>query len=183
MAQTPLRQGSTRDFGLMISPRGSEVDSGGAPAELRAKLGRLALFKELRPQELDALAGELEWQGLPGGWLLFSEGEQDDSLFVVVAGRLGVVTADAEGRETIIGRIAPGETVGEMALLTGSPRSATVVAMRDSELLRLTKHSFEVLAERHPAIIRFITRLLVQRLEHTSHRTAATASCSTIAAC
>ncbi|HUA33659.1 MAG TPA: patatin-like phospholipase family protein [Candidatus Binataceae bacterium] len=158
-----------------------DAGANGRPNELRTKLSRLALFKELRPHELDALAGELEWQGLPGGWVLFREGEQDDSLFVVVAGRLGVVTADSEGRETIISHITPGETVGEMALLSGSPRSATVVAMRDSELLRLTKQSFELLAERHPAIMRFITRLLVQRLERTSHRTAATGSCSTIA--
>ena len=158
-----------------------EPEANATPNELRARLGRLALFKELRPAELDALAGELEWQGLPGGWVLFREGEQDDSLFVVVAGRLGVVTADAEGRETIISHITPGETVGEMALLSGSPRSATVVAMRDSELLRLTKQSFELLAERHPGIMRFITSLLVQRLERTSHRTVAKSSCSTIA--
>jgi NTE family protein len=152
-----------------------------SPDDLRAKLATLALFKELRPAPLDALAGELEWLGLPGGWVLFREGEQDDSLFVVVAGRLGVVTADGEGRETIISHVPAGETVGEMALLSGAPRSATVVAMRDSELLRLSRQSFERLADEHPGIMRFITRLLVQRLDRTSHRGVARPSCSSIA--
>ena len=49
--------------------------------ELRDKLSALELLKEMRPRELDALAAELEWQGLPGGWVLFREGERDDSLF------------------------------------------------------------------------------------------------------
>ncbi len=153
----------------------------GGNNELRDKLAELELLKEIRPHDLDALAAELEWQGLPGGWVLFREGERDDSLFIVVAGRLGVVTPDAEGRETIISHISPGETVGEMALLSGAPRSATVVALRDSELVRLTRESFEKLADQHPGLMRFITRLLVLRLERTSHHNAAAPDCLSIA--
>jgi NTE family protein len=149
--------------------------------ELRDKLAALELLKDLHPRDLEALAAELEWQGLPGGWVLFREGERDDSLFIVVAGRLGVVTADAEGRETIISHISPGETVGEMALLSGAPRSATVVALRDSELVRLKRESFEKLADQHPGLMRFVTRLLVLRLERTSHRNAAAPDCLSIA--
>lgn len=150
-------------------------------SELRGKLAALELLKDMRPHDLDALASELEWQGLPGGWVLFPEGEQDDSLFIVMAGRLGVVTTGAEGHETIISHISPGETVGEMALLSGAPRSATVVALRDSELVRLKRESFEKLADQHPGLMRFITRLLVQRLERTSHRNAAAPDCLSIA--
>ncbi len=149
--------------------------------ELRNKLAALELLRDMRPRDLDALTAELEWQGLPGGWVLFREGERDDSLFIVVAGRLGVVTADADGREAIISHISPGETVGEMALLSGAPRSATVVALRDSELVRLKRESFEKLADQHPGLMRFITRLLVQRLERTSHRNAAAPDCLSIA--
>jgi NTE family protein len=149
--------------------------------ELRHKLAALELLKEMRPRELDALAAELEWQGLPGGWVLFREGERDDSLFIVIAGRLGVVTADADGREAIISHISPGETVGEMALLSGAPRSATVVALRDSELVRLKRASFEKLADQHPGLMRFITQLLVLRLERTSHRNVAAPDCLSIA--
>ncbi|HEX4208856.1 MAG TPA: patatin-like phospholipase family protein [Candidatus Binataceae bacterium] len=159
----------------VLASRASAIDN------FSVKLGRLALFKDFLPREIDALEAELEWLGLPRGWVLFREGEQDDSLFVVITGRLGVVTADLGGRETIISHIAPGETVGEMALLSGAPRSATVVAMRDSELVRLKKGSFELLAQRHPGIMRFITGLLVQRLERTSHHTVARSSCSAVA--
>lgn len=148
--------------------------------ELRAKLRRFALFSELLPAELNALAFEVEWIGLPGGWLLFQEGEYDDSLFVVLTGRLGVLSGGLSGEQTLINHIAPGETVGEMALLSGAARSATVMAMRDSELIRLRKESFEKLAERHPRILRFIAGLLVRRLEETTHHAART-PCSSVA--
>ena len=57
-----------------------------------------------------------------------------------------------------------GETVGEMALLSGEPRSATVVALRDTELARLSKTAFTKLIDEHPKALRFVTDLLVRRL-------------------
>ena len=148
---------------------------------LREKLAALPLFEQLRPHELDALAAELDWLCIPGGWELFHEGEPGDSLFVVIAGRMGVVTADADGRQTVINQIGAGETVGEMALLSGDARSATIVALRDTELWRLERAAFERLTEEHPRVLGFITRMLVRRVYETSHRIVAQPGSSTIA--
>lgn len=164
----------------MNQPRPAH-DLPAAEPTLREKLAALPLFEQFRPHELDALAGELDWLCIPGGWELFHEGEPGDSLFVVIAGRMGVVTADAEGRQTVINQIGAGETVGEMALLSGDARSATIVAMRDTELLRLERAAFERLTEQHPRILGFITRLLVRRVYETSHRIVAQPGSSTIA--
>jgi NTE family protein len=148
---------------------------------IRNKIARLPLFDGLRARELDLLAEQLEWLCIPGGRELFREGDPGDALFVVVAGRLAVVTADAEGRQTTINQIGVGETVGEMALVTGELRSATIIAMRDTELLRLEKPAFERLTDDNPGVLRFITKLLVHRLHQMSHRSTATASCTTVA--
>src|SRR5579863_48145 len=110
---------------------------------LRAKLANLPILRDLGNSDLDLLTPELEWFGLPGGWVLFREHEPGDSVYIVLAGRVGVVTADAEGRQRIVNQIGVGETVGEMAMLSGEPRSATVIAMRDCELVRLSKESFD----------------------------------------
>jgi len=150
-------------------------------SSVRKKVATLPLFEGLSARDLDMLAAELEWLGLPGGRELFREGDPGDALFVVVAGRLGVVTADAEGHQTIINQIAAGETVGEMALVSGEPRSATIIAMRDTELLRLEKPAFERLINDNPGVLRFITKLLVRRLHQMSHRSTVVADCTTIA--
>ena len=155
-------------------------DEGTAP-RLRDKLAGLSLFEQLSERELDALAGELEWLCIPGGWELFHEGDPGDSLFVVVAGRMGVFTADADGRQSLINQIGAGETVGEMALVSGDARSATIVALRDTELLRLERSAFERLTEHHTGVMRFIMRLLVRRVYETSHRIVAQTGSLTIA--
>ena len=157
------------------------IESAGLASIVRKKIAKLPLFEGLSARELDLVAAELEWLCLPGGCELFREGDTGDALFVVVAGRLGVVTADAEGRQTIINQIGGGETVGEMALVSGEPRSATILAMRDTELLRLEKPAFERLSNDHPGVLRFITKLLVRRLQQMSHRSTAVARCTTIA--
>jgi NTE family protein len=141
----------------------------------------LGIFAGLKPDALDALRSELEWLSLPGGWTLFEEGETGDSLYVVTSGRLGAMAKTAGGTDELIAQIVAGETVGEMALLSGEPRSATIIALRDTEMLRLPRHAFERLLDTSPHAIRFLTDLLVRRLKATSHRRAVTEAPTTVA--
>ena len=135
-----------------------------AAKSLVEKLAALPLLASVEPHLLDAIAEEFEWFSLPGGQLLFSQGDPDDSLYVVLSGRLGAFLHGDEGGEILIRQMSAGETVGEMALLSGEPRSATVVALRDTELARLSKAAFTKLIDEHPKALRFITDLLVRRL-------------------
>ena len=130
----------------------------------KSGLAELPLLKGITAGVLDAITPELEWFSLPGGKTLFEQGDRDDSLYIVLSGRLGAFVRNEEGKDTFIRHMLSGETVGEMALLSGEARSATVVAMRDSELLRLKKDGFTRLIEEHPRSLRFITDLLVRRL-------------------
>src|SRR5579863_2436980 len=130
---------------------------------------------------LDVLQSEVEWLSLPGGWVLFHEGEAADALYVVVSGCLGVTVLDHHGSEIPVASIRGGETVGEMALLAGGSRSATVTALRDTELLRLDRSSCERLFEQHPRSMLSLISLLVQRLSNTTHYTAPATPIRTLA--
>jgi len=134
------------------------------PKSLVEKLAGLPLLESVEAHLLDAISEEFEWFSLPGGQLLFSQGDTDDSLYVVLSGRLGAFLHGDDGKEILIRQMTAGETVGEMALLSGEPRSATVVALRDTELARLSKAAFTKLIDEHPKALRFVTDLLVRRL-------------------
>ena len=136
-----------------------EVDDG-----LVTKLAGLPLLSSLDSHDLLAIAAEFQWFSLLGGQTLFQRGDKDDSLFVVLSGRLGAFLVNDEGKEVLIRQMTRGETVGELALLSGQPRSATVVALRDSEVVCLSKGNFQKLVEEHPRSLAFITDILVRRL-------------------
>ena len=129
------------------------------------------LLRELEPQ--------LKWLTLRRGEALFRETEEADAAYFLIAGRLHAVARDIKGVEKSIGEILSGEAVGEMALLSGAPRSATVYASRDSELVRISATTFKDLVERYPQLLRSLSLVLVDRLRKTvTGRTSRTASVS-----
>jgi predicted acylesterase/phospholipase RssA/CRP-like cAMP-binding protein len=139
------------------------------------------LFSGLDPDARAVLEAETEWTQLDGGAVLFREGDTADSVYVLFTGRLRVFVRSPSGEDTLVAEIGRGESVGEMALLTGAPRSATVVAVRDSVLVRLSRAAFERIVERSPRIILSVTRRLVERLQRTTHAQRAKATLTTIA--
>lgn len=127
-------------------------------------LRSLPLFMHLDEDSLEELADELEWFALPGGAKLFDQGEASDSLYVLKSGSLGAFKPDGTGADQLDGIVAAGETVGELGLIVDQPRSATVRALRDSELLRLSREGFQRLVKRHPDAMLTTARLVVRRL-------------------
>ncbi len=137
--------------------------------EVRSALVLVAsfpLFRDLEPALLAEIAGEIEWFSLPGGTTLFEADEPADAVYFVITGSLGAYRRNADGRKQFLGRIAAGESVGEMALISGRARSASVIALRDSEVGRWSKQAFEHLMLSHPQGLLRIAQLTVQRLEN-----------------
>ena len=131
----------------------------------RQMLGRLTrVFGPLDEALVAELEARVDWVTLRRGEVLVSEGDVSDALFVLVTGRLRITRRRPDGAEDVVGEVGPGESVGEMAFFTGEPRSATARARRDSVLVRLTNDVFEQLITRHPAILRQVTRLQIERL-------------------
>jgi NTE family protein/lysophospholipid hydrolase len=122
-----------------------------------------ALFGELDRETLLDLESEVDWLSLRAGEQLFREGDAADAAYVVASGRLRAVTVTPRG-ERVLSEMGRGETVGEMALLSRDVRSASVFAVRDSQLLRITESAFEKLIERRPAALRTIAGFVIDRL-------------------
>lgn len=99
-------------------------------------------------------------------------GEDDRALYIIVQGSLEIVLLDERGEEHRYGTIGQHSVTGEMAFLDGRPRAATIRALTDGELLRLSFESYEVLAARYPELGRTIAldlgRILAARLRRAN---------------
>jgi len=142
-------------------------------------LGGIELFAGIDPASLARLAAEADVRHLPGGEALIREGDPSDALFVVASGRLQAFVG-GEGGETLVGEIGRGEVIGEMGILADEPRSATVRALRDSNLVHIPAEEFVRFLREEPDELFAITRLLIQRLRRSIRSEAAGASVRTI---
>jgi len=136
------------------------------PEELHERLKSFALLDNVGDAALRNLLAEANWFALPGGTLLERDGENNAALFLVVTGSLGVFVSDEQGQRHMVALIPAGETVGEMSLIAGSSNhSAQLVALRDTELLRISPDGFEALIARHPRVMMNLMQMLVKRLK------------------
>ncbi len=138
---------------------------------VRQKLQRIQLlailprlFGPLDETTLQDIERQIEWVHLHRDEVLFRQGDVGDSLYIVVSGRLRVVFEDENGNEKVLGELARGESVGEMALITGEPRSASIYTIRDTELLKLSKAAFDEIVKRYPQVMTAIAKILIGRL-------------------
>jgi len=120
---------------------------------LAVALEASVMFGDLAEPTLRELEAELESAWIEAGTTLFRQGDPGDALYLVVSGRLRVCVDLANEDARVVTELGCGETVGEMALLDGKPRSATVVATRDSHVARLSKDAFERLFSRRPDLL------------------------------
>ena len=120
-------------------------------AATRAVLRQNDKLRDLDPRLLADLESELEPVTLTSGDVLMRAGDRTDAVYIVITGRLRVVSGIFSDQERVHAELGPGETIGEMALITGEPRSADVYAIRDTQLAHLSKPAVERLLVRHPA--------------------------------
>lgn len=114
------------------------------------------VFKQIEPL--------LEYVSLSRGETLFRQGDAGDAMYVVVYGRLRVTQKDERGAERTLGYLTRGSSMGEIALLSGEARTASLFALRDCLLIKLSKATFFRLADQYPRLILEMTRGLAERL-------------------
>ena len=132
------------------------------------------LLGERDAAQLAALLAEVETLELKRGDILVREGEDDDRMFVVIYGRLRIVTHDDEGAEMVVDEIGRGDTVGERSLLTGGDvRAATVYALRDSAVGVITPPVFENLKCQYPDVVARLARIALHRVQRQAATPAA----------
>jgi CRP-like cAMP-binding protein/di/tricarboxylate transporter len=132
---------------------------------LEDTLTRIPLFAEIDRVALAQLAAHLDPMEFQEGDTVCRQGEAGDCLYLLTSGRLGVHVHEPDsGASRRIDSLGPGDFFGEMALLTGEPRSATIRAEMPSRVLRLDRERFETLVRAQPSSFLAIARVLSRRL-------------------
>jgi len=127
-------------------------------------LRNVPLFSGLDEVELEKLSRVAGRRRMSRGEQVVRAGESADSLLIMLTGRAKVTNFDEEGREIILAWLGPGEFFGEMGLIDDSPRSATVIAVENCELLTLGKAEFQRCMQENFQVAQKLMQILVRRL-------------------
>jgi anion transporter len=145
------------DVGEGASTRSSHLDY----AQL---LGRVDLFSGLDRVTLAKLAARLQPESFPSGVTIIVQGEPGETFYLVAHGSAGVYVSSGDGPDVQVKVLHDGEPFGEMALLTSGPRTASVKAETDCEVLRLDRSTFLSLVRDQPSVALSIAATLSRRL-------------------
>ena len=131
------------------------------------------LLSDLPDQLLAGLLANARPVNLATGAILFLAGDPGDGCYRVNEGLLKVSIASATGAERILAILGPGSIVGDMAMIDGRPRSASVSALRDCNMSFVSRAAFEAFADKQPEIYKFLVGLLAERVRETDQLVAA----------
>lgn len=139
-------------------------------ASLLARLARVDLLRSLPPEEMEDVLSCVQPVRAAAGETIFRRGEAGDALYLIEEGTVMVLdsaeaeTADGEIGTTALAYLSAGQSFGEIALLTGGPRTATVVAITDAALLRIAKEHFDELLDCFPRLREAVEALNAERI-------------------
>lgn len=141
--------------------KGTKVESE-QPEDITSILQNVHIFSPLTKRELTKLAGRFTLGYFVRGEKLIRQGDEGRTFFIIKKGKVSVnVTIDGEIKK--IKFLSCGDFFGEMSLLTGEKRNATVVAEEDTEVLILDRDDFSLIIKKNPAIADAISKILAQR--------------------
>jgi CRP-like cAMP-binding protein len=134
----------------------------------RELLANVPLFQGLGSKELDALIPVARTVSLGKREELFHKGDEGAQVYVVIRGKLKALTTSEGGDDVVFSILGPGEVLGEIALLGGSPRTATVTAIDPCELLIIDRRDFLSVLRSHPDVAINLLDVLAQRMKRVS---------------
>jgi CRP-like cAMP-binding protein len=135
-----------------------------------AVLEKVPLFGQLGPADLQRVLELARERAYPKNSVILFEDDPGDALYIVSTGQVKVVLIGEDGREVILSVLGDGDFFGEMSLIDDEPRSAHVIAMKDSQLLVLRRDDFQSRLEEQPKIALKLLRVLVQRLRRADEK-------------
>jgi CRP-like cAMP-binding protein len=139
-------------------------------AEQRAALKKVSLFADFEEPELDDLLAVMKEKRFLRDATILIQRDPGESCFLIVVGEVKVSLFGEDGKEIILAKLGEGEVFGEMALLSGSPRSATVIALQDTTLLVLEREEFHKLLLRQPKLALKILAVMADRLRKADEK-------------
>ncbi len=131
---------------------------------------RVPLFALLTANQAEAVADAVSKRRFKRGEVIVGQGEKSNTLFIILTGRVRVVTSDKRGREVILATLQPGDYIGEMSLIDNEPHSATVRAEVQTDMLTLGRAEFARCLPENSSMSYAIMKGLVQRLRHADRK-------------
>ncbi|HSB06055.1 MAG TPA: sigma 54-interacting transcriptional regulator, partial [Thermodesulfobacteriota bacterium] len=136
--------------------------------DISSFLGKTKIFSSLGEQDLKSLAGLLQTTESPAGEIVIHQGDFGDSVYFICQGEVDIFVVNQEGAENTIGHLKEGDFFGEMALLTGSPRAASVRVTHGALFFVLHKNDFDAFLKEHPHLAILFSRILAERIQTTN---------------
>jgi len=133
-------------------------------------LKKVPLFSSLKNEELEAISQALFKKRYMKDQMILLADEEGDTLFIIIQGKVKVTSFSENGKEVIFSILNEGDFFGDMSLLDGKPRSASVIAIEESELCLLRREEFNHLIEKHPGIALKLLKELTSRLRKADER-------------
>lgn len=131
-------------------------------------LRNVPLFSEMKDSDLESLCMIVQEVDLPAGEVLFDEGSEGDTAYIVESGEVDIVKT-SDNREILLAKRGPGEVFGEMALLLDQPRSAGVRARTDTKLIGISRSDLRNLLQISPTAASSMFDIMVSRLQNTQN--------------
>lgn len=125
------------------------------------------LFRDFSAEELRLIIGKFSVRHYEEDTIVVQEGNPGDSMFIVVHGEVRVLTKDAKEQNVVLANLGEGEFFGEGSLLTGKPRTATIVTNTICELLELTRHDYQNIVSKYPNVKKVLEDFHLQRAYKT----------------
>jgi CheY-like chemotaxis protein len=135
-------------------------------------LKKVPFFRSLGKDGIGFIVERLKFKPIDSNEVICKAGDPGDKMFIIINGKVKVVVTSEEGEEKVIANLGSGDYFGEMSLLTGEPRSASVITTQPSEMFILNKSDFDLIVERFPSITLSMGKIMSQRLRDTLQKAA-----------
>ncbi|MFH0990909.1 MAG: cyclic nucleotide-binding domain-containing protein [bacterium] len=128
------------------------------------RLSKIELVRSLPPEEMEDVLSCIQPVKVRSGEAIFRQGDKADALYCIDEGHVDILTDQSRENEAPFARLGPGQSFGEIALLSGEPRSATAIAVEETSLLKIEKELFDELMDHSPRLRVAVEQLSTQRL-------------------
>ena len=129
-----------------------------------------SLGVELSDSEIDILSNAMHERGLGDGEFLFEDGTSDDSLHVILAGKVEVVKRTGDDNFASLAVLREGELAGELSFIDGAPHTVGLRALCETRVLSLTRDSFEEMIDSNPRLVYKVMRAVARSAHRIMHR-------------
>jgi hypothetical protein len=164
LAGIDLTDDSVRHEFLELIDMAFAPEAPAAAGSISGGVSTSPLFSDLQPPELIAVMRGLNLHTFEPGEIIVSQGEPGQSLFVLASGQARAYLKDKGGRNVQVRELSDGDFFGEIALMLGSPRTATITAQTRCELLELGRPELDAVAQKHPRVREVLQEFYVKRV-------------------